>query len=82
MCVRGSCLTVNAVAPGPILPHAHQSASSFQQAQDRCLLHHKPSAGDIAEAVSYLLSAKSVTGQTIFIDSGDRFVSRLVDTIE
>ena len=73
---------MNAVAPGPVLPHTQQTLSSFQQARDRCLLSCNPSASDVADAVSYLLTAKSVTGQTIFVDSGDRFTSRMVDTPE
>jgi enoyl-[acyl-carrier-protein] reductase (NADH) len=73
---------VNAVAPGPVLPHSEQSSLSFQQAQVRCPLQRSPSTSDVAEAVSYLLSAKSITGQTIFVDSGDRLVSRLTDNIE
>lgn len=78
-CMCMSC-SVNAVAPGPVLPHTTQSTASFELAQERCLLPQNPSAGDIAEAVSYLISARSVTGQTIFVDSGDRFNSRMVDT--
>ena len=73
---------MNAVAPGPVLPHTEQSLSSFQKAQDRCPLKRSPSAVDVAEAVCFLVSAKSVTGQTIYFDSGDRFISRSVDTIQ
>lgn len=73
---------VNSVAPGPVLPHSEQSALSFEKAQMRCPLERSPTAVDVAEAVNYLISARSVTGQTIFVDSGDRFVSRLNDTID
>jgi NAD(P)-dependent dehydrogenase (short-subunit alcohol dehydrogenase family) len=78
VCILLICL-VNGIAPGPVFQNAIQSSDSFQQAQQRCLLQYNPSPSDIADAVSFLISAKAITGQTIFVDAGDRFNSRLVD---
>jgi len=35
-----------------------------------------PTPSDIADAVVYLASAKTVTGQTIYVDGGERFRQR------
>jgi NAD(P)-dependent dehydrogenase (short-subunit alcohol dehydrogenase family) len=35
-------------------------------------LQRRPAPADVAEAVAYLLGAEAVTGQTIFVDGGQR----------
>ena len=40
------------------------------------LLRRPVGAGAIADAVAYLLAAESVTGQTLYVDGGQRFVKR------
>ena len=72
-------MLVNGVAPGPILPHSAQTPLSFQQAQERCPLQYNPSPSDVADALVFLVKARSVTGQTIYVDAGDRYCSRLKD---
>lgn len=58
-------LRVNAVAPGPVLPPegCHVPAGEM-------LLDRRPTPEDVAAAVAYLLSAESVTGTVIPVDSG------------
>lgn len=73
---------VNAVAPGPIFPHESQTKKSFELAQERCVLRYSPSAQDVAESVSFLIQSKAITGQTLFVDSGDRFTPRLKDDVD
>ena len=63
----GSCLRVNAVAPGPVL--APVDAANREKGGE-VLLDHRPSPEDVAEAVAFLLEAKSVTGQILAVDSG------------
>ena len=63
----GFCLRVNAVAPGPVLAPADAANS---EKGGRVLLDHRPSPEDVAEAVVYLLEARSVTGQILAVDSG------------
>lgn len=75
-------VAVNAVAPGPILAASNQCGKSFQKSQERFPLAYNPSPRDVADAVSFLLTAKAITGQTIYVDSGDRFYCKLVDGIE
>tara|TARA_S200000501_G_scaffold316119_1_gene308795 strand:+ start:53 stop:814 length:762 start_codon:yes stop_codon:yes gene_type:complete len=74
-------IRVNAVAPGHTLPSPEQTMEGFEKAQSQSPLQSGPSATDIAEAVVYLMSAKSVTGQIIYADSGERFLSRSRDVV-
>ena len=67
---------VNAVAPGLTLPSGDQSAREFATAARKNLLERPVGAEAVAEAVSYLLNAESVTGQTLFVDCGQRFLLR------
>ena len=58
-------LRVNGVAPGPVLAptDVHEQAGEM-------LLDRRPTADDVAAAVSYLLSAESTTGVVLPVDSG------------
>lgn len=63
-------LRVNAVAPGPVLAptDVHVKAGAT-------LLDRRPTADDVAAAVSYLLAAESVTGTVIPVDAGQHLIS-------
>lgn len=63
----GSCLRVNAVAPGPVLAPAD---AANREKGGEVLLNHRPSPEDVADAVAFLLEAHSVTGQILAVDSG------------
>jgi NAD(P)-dependent dehydrogenase (short-subunit alcohol dehydrogenase family) len=63
---------VNAVAPGPALPNTHQDAETFARLSRAMPLGRGPSPEEIAEAVLFLAHARSVTGQTIAVDGGQR----------
>ncbi len=65
---------VNAVAPGLTLPSGGQSDEAFEAIASDNLLQHPVGARRVAEAVLYLLHAHAVTGQTVFVDCGQRFV--------
>ncbi|PCG15122.1 MULTISPECIES: SDR family oxidoreductase [Sphingomonas] len=67
---------VNAVAPGLTLPSGDQSAEEFRRTASANLLQRPVGADAVAAAVVYLLGARSVTGQTLFVDAGQRFVKR------
>jgi len=67
---------VNAVAPGLTLPSGDQSAEEFAATGSQNLLQRPVGAEAVAEGVAYLLSARSVTGQTLFVDCGQRFLKR------
>ena len=57
-------LTVNGIAPGPVMAptEVHELAGE--------LLVTRPTPEDVAAAISYLLSAPSVTGTVIPVDGG------------
>ena len=67
---------VNAVAPGLTLPSGDQSAKDFARVARENLLQRPVGAEQVAAAVVWLLEAPSVTGQTIHVDSGQRFMRR------
>jgi NAD(P)-dependent dehydrogenase (short-subunit alcohol dehydrogenase family) len=64
---------VNAVAPGLTLPSGDQSDAAFDAVARANLLRRPVGAENVAAAVVYLLEAESVTGQTLFVDAGQRF---------
>ena len=63
-------IRVNGIGPGPTLPSPRQSAEHFEeQVQDTPLKIATP-LSDICNAVDFLLSAQSMTGQMIALDGG------------
>lgn len=69
-------MTVNAVAPGAILPPPGKGAKAVRDLAGAAPLAHRCTPGDVARAVVYLLEAEGVTGQTLFVDSGQHLVGR------
>lgn len=65
-------LRVNGVAPGPVLV---PSAEGLSEKGGKILLSSRPTPDDVANAVQFLLNAKSVTGQIIAVDSGQHLIS-------
>ncbi|MAN00147.1 MAG: SDR family oxidoreductase [Candidatus Thermoplasmatota archaeon] len=74
-------IRVNAVAPGHTLPSDDQTEEGFARAQSESPLGYGPRPEDIADAVCYLIGARAVTGQILFVDSGERFLSRARDVL-
>ena len=72
---------VNAVSPGHTLASDSQTNEGFERAQSSSPLGYGPNPGDIADAVCYLMRAQAVTGQVIYVDSGERFLSRSRDVV-
>jgi pteridine reductase len=63
-------VTVNAVAPGLILPPAGKDERYLDQLASSIPLKRHGDPDDIAEAVLYLLGTGFVTGQVLYIDGG------------
>jgi NAD(P)-dependent dehydrogenase (short-subunit alcohol dehydrogenase family) len=72
---------VNAVAPGPTLPSPRQDAAAFARQAQAVPLGRGPSPEEIAEAVLYLAGARSVTGETIAVDGGQRLAWQTPDAV-
>lgn len=66
---------VNAIAPGYVLAAPGQSDADFKRLHDDVPLKRGPNPEDIAHAVRFLIENPAVTGQTIYVDAGRRFVS-------
>jgi NAD(P)-dependent dehydrogenase (short-subunit alcohol dehydrogenase family) len=72
---------VNAVGPGPTLQSIHQDSRVFEAEAQLTPLQHAIDPREIAEAVAYLLHAKSVTGQMIAVDSGQHLAWETPDVM-
>lgn len=69
-------IRVNAVSPGLTLPSGDQSEAEFDRVSRANLLERPVGADQVAAAVVYLLGARGITGQNLFVDSGQRFLKR------
>ena len=63
-------LRVNAVAPGLTLATGDYTPDQMGRMAAAMPLGRLPSPGEIAEAVTFLASAHSITAQTLFVDGG------------
>jgi NAD(P)-dependent dehydrogenase (short-subunit alcohol dehydrogenase family) len=70
----GPRVRVNAVAPGLSLPSGDQSAAEFEAVARRNILQRAVDPDDIAAAVAFLVEARGLQGQTIYVDGGQRFL--------
>jgi hypothetical protein len=72
-------VTVNAVAPGLILPPAGQDDTYLERLARANPLKTHGSASDVAEAVLFLVRARFSTGQILFIDGGYHMKGHMYD---
>ncbi len=77
----GPRIRVNAVAPGLSLPSGDQSDAEFRAVASQNLLRRPVDPEDVGQAVAFLMAARGVTGQTVFVDCGQRFVKRDSDVM-
>ena len=66
-------ITVNAVAPGLVLP-SHQTVEEFEHRQKLTPLGRGLGTDDIVNGVRYLIGARQVTGHTLVVDAGQRLM--------
>jgi len=74
-------MRVNAVSPGLTLPSDDQSPGEFARAAAKNLLRRPIGADAVAHAVGFLLTARGITGQNVFVDCGQRFLPRNGDVM-
>lgn len=67
-------IRVNGIAPGLMLRSTGQSEGNFATMHSMNPLGRGVEADDVIGAIRYLVDARCVTGQTIVIDSGHRFL--------
>jgi hypothetical protein len=66
---------VNAIAPGYVLPAPGQAEADYQRLHADTPLQMGPTPEHIAHAARFLIENEAVTGQTVYVDAGRRFVS-------
>jgi len=67
-------IRVNGIAPGLMLRSSGQSEENFEAMHANNPLHRGVEASDVIGAIRYLVDASCLTGQTLVIDSGHRFL--------
>ncbi len=72
-------IRVNAIAPGPTFKSTRQSPVDWSAQNDAMPLGKGPEPQDICQALHYILNARSLTGQTIAVDGGQRLIWRTPD---
>ncbi|MBA3878129.1 MAG: short-chain dehydrogenase [Sphingobium sp.] len=77
----GPRIAVNAVAPGLTLPSADQTEDEYRTVAAINLLQRPVGADAVADAVAFLLGARGVHGQTLYVDNGQRFLPRARDVM-
>jgi len=68
-------IRVNGIAPGLMLQSSGQSDANFAAMHASNPLRRGVEAADIVDAIRYFVGARCVTGQTLVIDSGHRFMA-------
>ncbi len=63
-------IRVNAIGPGPTLANERQSEEQFRRQYESMPLRKPVDVSEICDAVRFLISAHSMTGQMIALDSG------------
>ena len=68
-------IRVNGIAPGLMLRSSGQSEENYELMHADNPLHRGVEPEDIVAAIRYLIDARSVTGQVLTVDSGQRFMN-------
>lgn len=71
-------VTVNAVAPGLILPPEGKDQRYLDGLKSGVPLKRHGSPSDIADAIIFLLKSDFITGQVIYVDGGEHLNPRIV----
>lgn len=63
-------IRVNAIGPGPVLPHSRQSEAEFERGVKALPLQRNAGPDEIAQGVLAILALPSMTGQMLALDGG------------
>ena len=82
--LAGKGIRVNAIAPALMLPSGEQGSANFEAVHDLNPLRRGTAVSDVVSALRYLIDSTGLTGQTLTIDGGQRFMdlSRDVQFLE
>nr|WP_294849226.1 SDR family oxidoreductase [uncultured Sphingomonas sp.] len=68
-------IRVNAVSPALMLPSGEQDDANFEKVHALNPLNHGIAVDELVVAVQFLIDSPGITGQTIQLDGGQRFMS-------
>ena len=68
-------IRVNAIAPALMLPSGDQREANFAQVHDLNPLRRGIEVDDVVAAVRFLIDSRGITGQTVGLDAGQRFMN-------
>lgn len=68
-------IRVNAIAPALMLPSGEQGEANFAAVHDLNPLRRGVEVDDVIRALRFLIDSPAVTGQTLVIDGGQRFMA-------
>lgn len=72
--LAGQGIRVNAISPALMLPSGDQSGANFEAVHDLNPLRRGIEVADIVAALRFLIDSKGMTGQTLTLDGGQRFL--------
>ena len=70
-----SGIRVNAIAPALMLPSGEQDQENFSAVHEHNPLRRGIEVADVIAALRYLIDSPGMTGQTLTLDGGQRFMS-------
>jgi NAD(P)-dependent dehydrogenase (short-subunit alcohol dehydrogenase family) len=73
--LAGKGIRVNAIAPALMLPSGEQAETNFIRVHGLNPLRRGIEVEDVLAALRFLIDSKGITGQTIGLDAGQRFMS-------
>jgi NAD(P)-dependent dehydrogenase (short-subunit alcohol dehydrogenase family) len=73
--LAGKGIRVNAIAPALMLPSGEQGSENFDAVHGLNPLRRGIEMSDVVAALRYLIDSTGVTGQTLTIDGGQRFMN-------
>ena len=73
----GPDVRVNAVCPGIVLPLNEHDEDYMRRLSEKLPLREVAKVDEVVDAVQLLLETSSLTGQMLFIDGGERLLSKL-----
>ena len=74
-------IRVNGISPGPTLKNKRQSERHFKKQWKSIILRKKVDLENICNGVKFLIESKSITGEIINIDGGQRLAWQTPDII-
>ena len=73
--LAGQGIRVNAIAPALILPSGEQGDANFAEVHDLNPLRRGVGVADVIGALRFLIDSPTMTGQTLVLDGGQRFMA-------